>query len=141
MRAHAWRMRPCFHDLFPLEISVVHARIRTMYRPRTWQMFHFTYSRMRFPCCFPTIRDSTIPIRFHVPTNWPSANPLIPIQFIIIPRMTIYLQRVVTLIRFVFLLSSINTNEISQCYQTSLLWDLRYLSNTCIFRCIRRSFE
>lgn len=29
---------------FPLEISVVHARIRTMHRPRTWQMFHFMYT-------------------------------------------------------------------------------------------------
>lgn len=44
MRAHAWRIRPYFHASFPLEISVVHARVRTMHRPRTWQMFHFMYT-------------------------------------------------------------------------------------------------
>lgn len=47
---------------FPLEISVVHARIRTMHRPRTWQMFHFMYTHA---CVFylvsPPFANSILP--------------------------------------------------------------------------------
>ena len=61
----------CGHafTIFPLRFLSFHARTRTMHRPRTWQMFHFTYSRMRFISRFPTIRGSAFPLnRSHLPT-------------------------------------------------------------------------